>query len=96
MERTNKGGEPSEFPPGYVSIDLSEGVVLERTFVERTEPLAKHNSETLDEDDDFLSVGSETWEYEVANGREREFLDALRNSQMAIECVPLDNEPITR
>ncbi|MBV8845798.1 MAG: hypothetical protein JO307_23565, partial [Bryobacterales bacterium] len=59
----------------------------------RTEPQAEHVEGRLEEDDDFLSIGSETWDYEVADGRTGEFLAALRNSQMAIECVSLDNEP---
>ena len=91
MERTGATGQPSEFPPGYVAIEAAEGVVLDRTFVDRTEPEALHGEEELDEDDSFLSVGSETWDYEIADGRQDEFLDALKNSQMAIECVSLDD-----
>ena len=91
MERTGATGQPSEFPPGYVAIETGEGVVLDRTFVDRIEPDALHGEEELDEDDSFLSVGSETWDYEIADGRQDEFLDALKNSQMAIECVPLDD-----
>jgi len=90
MERTGAKGQPSEFPPGYVAIEVLEGVVLDKTFVDRTEPDALHGEEELDEDDSFLSVGSETWDYEIADGRQDEFLAALKNSQMAMECIPLD------
>lgn len=90
MERTNASGQPSEFPPGYLEIDLADGVVLGRAFVERIPPGALHSEETLEENDDFLSVGSETWDYQVARGRDGEFLAAVKNSQMAIECVPLE------
>ncbi len=93
LERTNAAGEPSEFPPGYLAIDVPNGVVLDRVLVEKTPPSALHSEEILGEDDSFLSVGSETWDYEVADGREDEFLAALRNSEMAMECVPLDGEP---
>jgi hypothetical protein len=89
MERTRANGQPSEFPPGYVQIDLPEGVVLDRTFVERTPPSAMHSEEKLDEDDSFLSVGSETWDYDIAERRKDEFLAAVKNSQIAIECVAL-------
>jgi hypothetical protein len=92
MERTNGLGEPTEFPPDYVAIDVADGVVLDSTFVDRTEPEAMHSEENLEEDDSFLSVGSETWDYEVADGRQEEFLNALKNSQMVFECVPIDNE----
>ncbi len=91
MERTGANGQPSEFPPGYVAIEVPEGVVVDKTFVDRTEPDALHGEEELDEDDSFLSVGSETWDYEIADGRQDEFLAALKNSQMAMECIPLDD-----
>jgi hypothetical protein len=90
MERTNASGQPSEFPPDYLAIDLADGVVLDKAFIERLEPDALHSEETLEENDSFLSVGSETWEYEVAPGRDSEFLAAVKNSQMAIECVSLE------
>lgn len=96
MERTNGFGEPSEFPPDYVAIDLPDGVVLDKTFVERTEPSALHSEESLEEDDSFLSVGSETWDYEVAEGREDDFIAALENSQMVMEYVRLDEETLPR
>lgn len=92
MERTNAGGVATERPPDYVEIDLPEGVVLDKTFVERTQPAAEHVEDALEEDDDFLSVGSETWDYDVADGRVDEFLAAVRNSEIAMECVPLDDE----
>lgn len=93
QERTNEAGVPSEHPDDYVDIDVAEGVVLDKTFVERTGPAAVHNEERLEEDDSFLSVGSETWDYEIADDRRDEFIDAVWNSQMAMECEPLTDEP---
>lgn len=93
MERTGASGEPSERPTEYVTIDLPDGVVLDKQFVERTEPQAMHVEEALEEDDDFLSVGSETWDYSVRDGREDDFIAALENSQMVMEYVRLDGEP---
>lgn len=92
MERTDAAGQPTEFPPGFVSIDLPDGVVMDRTFVERTEPSAEHSEEQLEEDDSFLSVGSETWDYDVADDRNEEFLAAVKNSRLAMECVPLGDD----
>lgn len=93
MERTGASGEPSEKPTEYVAIDLPDGVVLDQQFVERTEPQAMHVEDSLEEDDDFLSVGSETWDYTVKEGREDDFIAALENSQMVMEYVKLDSEP---
>ena len=90
MERTNGNGEPSEKPTEYVAIDLPDGVVLDKQFVQRLEPDAMHSEENLEEDDSFLSVGSETWDYQVADGREDDFIAALENSQMVMEFVRLD------
>ena len=93
LERTGVTGEPSEAPPDYVSIQVPDGVVLDKAFIERTEPGALHSEEALEEDDSFLSVGSETWDYEVADNRQDEFIAALRNSEMVIEYIALDEEP---
>ena len=90
MERTDRAGNPSETPKNYLEIELNEGVVRDKTFIERDQPVAMHSEDTLDEDDDFLSVGSEVWEYDVAGGREKEFLEAVKNSQMVMECVEID------
>jgi hypothetical protein len=91
MERTDSKGARTENPPEYVELDLADGVVLDATFVERIEPDSLHVQEVADEDDAFESVGTEVWEYDVADGRESEFLDALRNSQMVIEYESLDD-----
>lgn len=93
MERTNASGEPSESPTDYVTIEVPDGVVLEKTFIERAQPSALHSEESLEEDDSFLSVGSETWDYEIADGREDDFIAALQNSQMVMEYVSIDQEP---
>lgn len=92
MERTDVEGRPVEIPPDYVAIDVLDGVVLDRSFIERTEPAALHSEERLEEDDSFLSVGSETWDYQIADGREDEFLAAVKNSQLAMECIPLGDD----
>jgi hypothetical protein len=37
MERTGGDGKPSEFPPDYFEIEVADGVVIDKVFVERTE-----------------------------------------------------------
>jgi hypothetical protein len=97
MERTNAAGDPSENADEYLEIETPDGVVLDKSFVERTKPAALHSEEVLEEDDSFLSVGSATWEYEVADDREEEFIDAIKNSQIAMEWQRLGDElsPVT-
>jgi hypothetical protein len=92
-ERTGPTGEPSEAPTENVAIQVPDGVVVDKTFIERAEPISMHSEEALEEDDSFLSVGSETWDYEIADGREEDFIAALEKSQTVMEYVPLDEEP---
>ncbi len=65
-------------------------MVAEAEFVERFEPPSLHVEENMEEDDDFLSLGSEVWEYDVVEGREQEFRDAVLNSGMAMEIDRLE------
>ena len=90
-ERFNENGQPSENPPEFVNV--SDGVVQEAAFVQRIEPDNLHVQEVMDEDDSFLSKGTEIWEYEIAEGRDQEFIEALENSQMVIDYVELDTVP---
>jgi len=90
-ERTDATGNPTENPPAFVEPELIDGVVLDAVLVERIEPENLHVQEVMDEDDSFLSIGTEVWEYDVADGREKEFIDALENSQMVIEYEALDD-----
>lgn len=91
MERVDAEANPSEKPTEYVEIQAADGVVLDQVFVERLEPPSLHGQDVMDEDDSFNSIGTEVWEYEVAEGREREFIDALKNSQMVIEFQEFDD-----
>ncbi len=68
-----------------------DGVVLDATFVQRIEPDNMHSQGVMDEDDAFLAIGTEIWEYDVAEGRDQEFIDALQNSQMVMEYEVLDD-----
>lgn len=95
-ERTDGMGNPTEKPPEFVEPELLDGVVLDATFVERFEPESMHVQEVMDEDDSFLSIGTEVWEYDVADGRDQEFVDALKNSQMVVEYETLEDEPSTQ
>jgi len=93
VERTDEQGNNIEDPPEFVEPELTDGVVLDCRFVERFEAPNMHVQETPDEDDSFLSMGTEVWEYDVADGRDQEFKDALVNSEMVIEFEEIDDSP---
>jgi hypothetical protein len=89
MERTDAEGNRTEKPAEYVELDLADGVVLDRNFVERIEPDSMHGEDVMEEDDDFESIATEVWEYDVADGRDQDFIAALKNSKMVIEYQAL-------
>jgi hypothetical protein len=87
-KRFNAEGKESDRPEGFVQT--VDGVVLSAVKAEVNEPPALHVQEVLDEDDAFMSLGTETWEYEIEDGREQEFIDALRRSSMVLQYEPID------
>ena len=87
-KRFDGQGEESDRPETFVHV--LDGVVLNAARSEVIEPPALHSQEVLDEDDNFESIGTETWEYEVADGREREFIAALENSRMVIQYEEIE------
>jgi len=91
-ERSKPDGEKNEDPTGFLDAELDDETVLAATFVERTGPEAKHSSDVIEEDDDFLSLSTEVWEYDVADGKDQDFKDALLNSGMVMEFEPLESD----
>jgi hypothetical protein len=91
QERFDSKGNRTDNPPAFVNVE--DGVVLDATYIQTDEPPSLHVQEVMDEDDNFLNRGTEVWEYEIAEGRDRDFIDALRNSEMVIEYVELDTIP---
>ena len=91
-ERSNEVGERAENPPSFLDPQLDDETVLDAQFVGRLEPDALHNSDRIEEDDGFLARSTpEIWEYDVAEGRDDDFVAALRNSGMVIEFEPLES-----
>jgi hypothetical protein len=89
-KRFNADGEDMEHP--VESLSFPDGVVEEALIVESEEPPSLHVEEHMDEDDDFLSLGTEVWEFEVTPGREGEFLHVIENSRTALEYEELSSE----
>jgi hypothetical protein len=89
-KRFSPDGEPSNIEPERF-VQVTDGVILNASMSEQDEPPAKHNQEALDEDDNFESIGTEVWEYEIADAGEREFTDALEESQMVLDYQKIDD-----
>ena len=78
---------------------MPDGVIVDfRKVVEMIEPASVHvagdieagaASESAD-DDGFLAFGTETWVYDVAEGREQEFKNAVVNTELALDIEEME------
>jgi hypothetical protein len=92
-KRIQSDGDDSTMrPSAELDLNLNEGVVAEKSFVEQLESDAQHSQEVLDEDDAFLaSATAEVWDYDVVDARCAEFEDALQNSDLVLEYEVVDD-----
>ncbi len=90
-ERVDQQGEVSDNPPSFLEPELDDETVIDAVLVSRNDPQGLHVTEDLEEDDSFLSVGTEVWEYDVVDGKDQDFKDALLNSGMVIEYELIDS-----
>ena len=89
-KRFESDGEPSKIDP-TVFLNLEDGIVVDKVLVEGLEPESVHSQEVMDEDDAFLGrAAAEVWEFEVADGRQKEFVRALDNSGTVMEYEEFD------
>jgi hypothetical protein len=90
-ERTNLEGEKADNPPEFLDTQLDDETVIDAVLVGRNEPDALHGSDRMEEDDSFLGLTTEIWEYDVADGKDDDFKAALQNSEMVIEFEQLES-----
>ncbi len=90
-ERTGGSGEKTDDPASFLDTQLDDETVLDAALVGRNRPEALHSSELIEEDDGFLSIGTETWEYEIAEGKDQDFKDAMANSGVVMEFELLES-----
>jgi hypothetical protein len=90
-ERSDESGEKFDDPASFLDTQLDDETVVDAVFVGRNRPDALHSSDAIEEDDAFLSLGTEVWEYDVADGKEADFKNAMLNSGMVVEFEPLEN-----
>ncbi len=90
-KRLQSDGDSAMEPSAELDLNLSDGVVAEKVFVEQLETEAQHSQEVLDEDDAFLgSATPEVWEYEIVDARVPEFEEAIQNSDLVLEFDIVD------
>ena len=95
-KRFNNRAEPADSPAELLSVP--DGVIVDSEVVEMIEPASVHvagdieagtGSESAD-DDGFLAFGTETWVYDVAEGREQEFKNAVVNTELALDIEEME------
>jgi hypothetical protein len=100
-KRFTPEGEPADDPKSLVSTE--DGVVQDEEFIEIIEPAGLGVAGDLNEgsgsqesnDNGFLGLGTETWVFDVAEGREREFKDALVESKVVLDIEEVPDESLT-
>ncbi len=90
-ERSSDDGEQADQPSDFLDSELDDDTVLDARFVGRLGADALHSSDVMEEDDAFLSISPEIWEYDVAEGKDQSFIDALKNSGMVMEFQALES-----
>lgn len=90
-EQTDEKGHARQKPSEFLDTQLSDGVVLDASVVEREMPQALH-TDRMEEDDGFLSTQAEAWDYDVADDRQQEFVEAMRNSGVVMDYQVLGDE----
>ncbi len=100
-KRFTPEGQPADDPKSLVAPE--DGVIQDEEFVEIIEPAGLGVAEDLNEgsgsqesnDNGFLGLGTETWVFDVAEGREKEFTDALVESQVVLDFEEVPDESLT-
>jgi hypothetical protein len=100
-KRFTPEGEPADDPHSLVSP--ADGVVEDEEFIEIIEPAGIGVAEDLNEgsgsqesnDNGFLGLGTESWVYEVADGREDEFKASLVESRVVLDFEEVPDESLT-
>jgi hypothetical protein len=88
-ERGTNGRGTAENPVAFLQANRAEDIVRQAQFVLRRDPEVRVPAERPADDEDFPALGTQTWEYEVAEGRDQEFKDALLNSGSLVEFTTI-------
>jgi hypothetical protein len=84
-------------------VTPEDGVIQDVEMVEIIEPAGLGVADDLNEgtgsqesnDNGFLALGSETWVFDIAEGREKEFTAALVESRVVLDFEELPDESLT-
>lgn len=88
-ERAGVNRSVAQNPIGFLQGNPPESVVRNSKFVLRKDPEFKGSADSPEDDVEFRHLGTEVWEYEVAEGRDQEFKDALLNSGSILEFAQI-------
>ena len=100
-KRFDQNGQPADDPVS--TLDPGDGVIEDQEFIEILDPPSIHVADDINagsgsensEDDGFLAFGTETWVFDVAEGREDEFRHALAESGVVLMVEEVPDESLT-
>jgi hypothetical protein len=76
------------------SLGLPKGLILKAIVVEPAPLDSLPVGMRISEDDDFLNIETEIWDFDIVPGRKEEFVQALKNSGgIVLDYEQLDGEP---
>jgi hypothetical protein len=84
-ERQDQREAVAENPIGFLQNELSGRIVRRASFLSRQGPDGKPPADPFEHDEELRRLGTEIWEYDVAEGKDQEFKDALLNSGSILE-----------
>jgi hypothetical protein len=80
-----------ENPVSFLHAEYSNAIVRSSKFLVRKDPEWKTSPELPGDDEERVNLGTEVWEYDVADGKDQEFKDALLNSGSILEFSPIES-----
>lgn len=83
-----RAGSPKN-PVAFLEASHSQKIVRKAVFILRKEPNFVLSTDSLTDDEAFLGLGTETWEYDVVEGKDQDFKDALLNSGCMVEFTSI-------
>jgi hypothetical protein len=88
-ERVGNDRSSGRNPVEFLQNNSFGSVIRSSRFVLRNDPEFKPVSDSPEDNLEFQHLGTEVWEYDVAEGRDQEFKDALLNSGSFVEFAPI-------
>ena len=86
---------PEPWPEADVELAKSVIEILDPPSIHASEDINAGSASESSEDDGFLAFGTETWVFDIAEGREQEFKDDLHETGVVLVIEEVPDESLT-